>query len=1199
MAADQVQEKPKESDAKASDAAAAKPAETPKNEVKAAEQGANDKMQQEVSGATAQNKADAGTSTDSKATSDATADVRDEAAEAEVNKFQKDADLSDPKTLEDLRKLDHSQLTDAQRKALGLPPLSVVEKADSNFGLRGRNIDLDGRTSVKEGESRRTSDAVVKIDGVELARFDDADTLEGQLEADIKVTLPDNAVTKEIAGVGKYSVIEGTDGSKTEVIQAEDGSVLIRRGDEFIKMSTGYWGAVTEGADAKKSFEALSEKIDAQPESGGPVQPSAANANLSAGASEGIALPAMAMSEGADSTTNGVRDIAVDGKVSVAEGATRYTDDAILTHEGKQIIEFDDADILENQWEAKISVNLPDSAKSKTVEGAGKHSLLEGKDGVSTEVIQSESGQVFVRKGNEYIQMTTGFDGQVIEGAEAKKAFEAEAAKYDLGAKSYDFDMRLDTKGTVRGSDGSELVNISKDGKVTANIPEGSFTNQAGNSTYAMLKDGTEMITTDSGATTIRNTDGTFINVAANGEIVKGTDSQTWDSKVSQFKSGDSTVAAGNDAFVDNINYDEMLAEDFYDLGTWMPMETNSGGYCFLDGGLGDLDTADLLIGMGKYSAGGGDLSRLEPIDLGLGQAQSDLTYSKYFDYSFKGTEDLLRSQSEENKRFWNPEHVEGLKNKIGDNLSAFEIPGQGTAVERIDALIAKGIPGAEEKELSDGSKVQVDSAAGIKRIETADGRIMLEFDRKGDGKDPITVSREVGADGRTQEFWNLGKDANGKDQILRRSGRDTWMGHIDGFEVSRANGAEIIRDQDHDFDERRHAGERRAGKTRNGEFISDGQGTSVFFRNDGQPARVRIGDQRYTVNPETGKLLDAQGRVVESGGAVNYEVNANGETVINGSIVISADRRSAVFKDADGTEHKAGLGVSAVGTDVPAFTNPNFKQGETPPEFELDKETAGDGKPPTVGINAEGALTGPGGTFKLDPKTGETVFTDTDGNNVGTFNINTGIGQLGGFKFADGGVQDLASGLGFNSDGDVYDYNLGMSVYGDDIGWSEAYERALYGGMTFAEYKEAEARGNQEAAIASSSFGAALAISMSGRVDMGAINFARSQLSALQALPVLTNAVISAIGYGQSAVATGESVRHGTDEIQKVATGIKDSYIVAQVGKEIAGGNSVNIRSVVLKTLRRVNPEHEWVRNEFSPDYIKGLHGDRNSDIA
>lgn len=1210
MAADQVQEKPKESDAKASDSAAGKPAETPKNEVKAAEQGANDKMQQEVSGQPDAAKDTAGTAT-------------------------KDA-------------------TDANEAAVS--------------------------------ESQTTRD---------------------KLTADANLTSPDaNLATADIRAAG---------------------------------------------ADAAQ--RALTDvKVDG-----------AATGNPS------------------ESVIDGVKAFELTGKSRLAEGETKKYDDLKILHDGKVLLDFDDADILQNQWSANIDLKLPENAKNETIDGVGTRSLIQDKDGGTTEVIKADDGSVYIRQGDQYYAAKTGFYGQVIEGKEAKEAFESKSEEFGAGAKVMNHSAVSATNAiSIQQKDGTELVSVDKDGKVDTKIPGDAFIIAGADGQRAILTDGTQMVKSDNG-TTILNSDGRVIQVGTDGKVQEfargdAAGQAAWKAEAGRFES-DVKPTGTDGAFA---------LSDTFDFSSWFPSDLgksfNFTNFDFDNFDWGDTTSlmGDPIFGQDFKTFASEDLTCKVDPNFDLSKLDlKDFLLDKAVDYTDK------KATAIEDKALDGGTEVpkEEAQKALGDRLSQITLADGSQASFDLMKMASKGLSGDSVEESRKGSEIaQHDQKTGITRIEnTETGEVTLSYQDDSNPKNSffleatldkgdksVTNAKAVFDDSiitKQGESYSMAKfgDAGDLEYRLENSSlknekslstnegqreleqRFSSIKLKDGSPASfdantllteglKGDGVTSTRRGDEIAQHDPKTGLTRMENTKTGEVTlsyRDPEHPENSFHMeahrgpDGKIARSKTAFNDGVITREGDNYTQAEfadRSLTQSGNAVTLRLKGqalsseaifgnseapfaaiqgdNGAAVRNNRLalgrVTDADvpgtpdadpdkssvlelftkgdgpgRHNRVFFDPDSNAFfRRGEGgkrevISATElaekgirieerdgnkflidttTGEPAFKlTPNRwgkytvsaldhgverarAEEEAPGVF---KTTAIDTRPkskddPTAGSTivdttdtntgkATQTVTNGDGSVKInsdiDLATGNRVDRDAKGNVVAEFRFNQN-GQVD-YRSADfnkdfGFNVTNDNGYVFNGNGDITDsdgdniFSYSSGAFNEGDGWSsEAYERALYGGMTFAEYKEAEARGNQEAAIASSSFGAALAISMSGRVDMGAINFARSQLSALQALPVLTNAVISAIGYGQSAVATGESVRHGTDEIQKVATGIKDSYIVAQVGKEIAGGNSVNIRSVVLKTLRRVNPEHEWVRNEFSPDYIKGLHGDRNSDIA
>lgn len=281
MAADQVQEKPKESDAKASDAAAAKPQEAPKTEQEKDAVGAQAKLSEEASGkpAAAQNNTDA-TGAATKDASDTTDTAETGEAltpwQKELQDLQKEREDLDRKMKNgelDANGVERHQQLEAGFKSMEEARAAGMSEAQirAQFGnlvledKGSKSIELDGKASGRDKSTE--GNFSLTMDGNQLVKFDDASwgiSQDSSMSASIKVTLPDSAASVENSH-GKMSVVPGADGTNARIIEMKDGTVLVNRGDEYVAMKPGTMGfgqQVLEGAEAKKLFESEEKNYD-------------------------------------------------------------------------------------------------------------------------------------------------------------------------------------------------------------------------------------------------------------------------------------------------------------------------------------------------------------------------------------------------------------------------------------------------------------------------------------------------------------------------------------------------------------------------------------------------------------------------------------------------------------------------------------------------------------------------------------------------------------------------------------------------------------------------------------------------------------------------------------------------------------------------------------------------------------------------
>lgn len=301
MAADQVQEKPKEPEAKASDAAAGKAAEAPQSQQEKDAVGAQAKLSDEASGkpADAQNSTDAaGTATKDASDSTDTAETGEALTpwQKELQDLQKEREELDRKMKSgelDANGVERHKQLEAGFKSMDAARAAGMSEAQirAQFGnlvledKGSRSIELDGKAS---GRDRSTEgNFSLTMDGNQLVKFDDASwgiSKDSSASASIKVTLPESAASVENAH-GKMSVVPGADGTNARIIEMKDGTVLVNRGDEYVAMKPGTMGfgqQVLEGAEAKKLFEAEETKYDGveTTNAGGKISVSSNGVNL-------------------------------------------------------------------------------------------------------------------------------------------------------------------------------------------------------------------------------------------------------------------------------------------------------------------------------------------------------------------------------------------------------------------------------------------------------------------------------------------------------------------------------------------------------------------------------------------------------------------------------------------------------------------------------------------------------------------------------------------------------------------------------------------------------------------------------------------------------------------------------------------------------------------------------------------------------
>ncbi|MBI1269816.1 hypothetical protein GC174_05240 [bacterium] len=402
MAADQVQEKPKEADANASDSAAGKPAEAPKNEVKEAEQGANDKMQQEVSGTAAQNSSDAGSQdvAETNKVNDG-AEATSETAQSTREKLSVEANLTSP---EANKAAAESQIKFDPNKTIlssvNLDSFSNLAAPETKAEPTEKVIDgvkafeLTGKSRLAEGETKKYDDLKIMHDGKVLLDFDDADIIQNQWSANIKLDLPDTAKTETIDGAGTRSLIQDKDGGTTEVIKAEDGTVYIRQGEQYYMAKTGFYGQVIEGKEAKEAFEAKSEEFGAG---------------------------AKVMNHSAVSATNAI---------------------SIQQKDGTELVSVDK--------DGKVETKIPGDAF--IIGGAdGQRAILT--DG--TQMVKSDKGTTILNSDGRVIQV--GVDGKVQEfargDAAGQAAWKAEASRFETNVKPTGTDGAFSFSDTFNISD--------------------------------------------------------------------------------------------------------------------------------------------------------------------------------------------------------------------------------------------------------------------------------------------------------------------------------------------------------------------------------------------------------------------------------------------------------------------------------------------------------------------------------------------------------------------------------------------------------------------------------------------------------------------------------------------------------------------------------------------------------------------------
>lgn len=926
MAADQVKENPeaKAADNSASDAQPDAPATAEKEA-----EGASAKLSEEANDSGPAAKADdQTTSTDDsgdttpKVGQDASQEVVEKGEQAEATLAEKLQEDSTPKSLEELKALAPGDLTPEQRTRLGLPPLEISDLRDLakvraggrvEVELNGTKIDLTD--SVENGLKGENVQTRVQADGSKIQV--DSDT------GAVRIEYPDGKVGLKFEKGGEQVYIEQN---------ANDGSINVIEGQGQIYRASDLSSSDSEASDSPDESEKYIES--------------------GTGAEDG-------QYTGKALTLNGIN--------TLEAGKSKSYDDVVIEHDGKPLFKFDDADMVENQWEANWKLSIPEGADSTKLDGVGTRSLIAGEDGTTTEVMQSEDGSVFIRKGDQYFVANSGFYGQVTEGAKAKEAFQAEAEKYNAGARVAPRAMvSADINYVVQTRDGTELVEVGKDRSVDVKIPDDAQVIRNDNGSRVFLNDGTQMVQSENG-TTILNSDGRVIQVGTDGSLnqyargdKKG--AEAWESEAGKFELSDIKVAGsdGNSlddpgswslggfgkAFMDysGLNTAIDFGSDIYNAGIdWgADLFSTEPGVCTVDKDFQlDWDTwsnSDLF----------GDLTTSLSEDLDFQLSSGNLDFKDIALTGKSEIKDLTKAEVARQKA--NEEQAEYINALTGDdsklvnssdgksasdvatdslNSTLTRTAGKdGSQIDKaaLDKALAGPLEGITERTNEKGDIVQVDETTGMQRIKHSDGSVTVKF---GEGKDAVAVTEK---DGQREYITGDGAMVETNDGRIYSSLGDVDTESWAGLSSTVIHAAELTTDT-----------VARYGKELGVVMTADGKqfGTELdgfhLRETEGRPASVfdTNTESSYFVDPETNSLMrrgkdgsveavnpgdSPFGSIVDQGdGTFKIETKEGGQIILSKDSVRGNDGIAEAGTETDG----AGNRTATVTALAPGLIDP------------------------------------------------------------------------------------------------------------------------------------------------------------------------------------------------------------------------------------------------------------------------------------
>ena len=241
-------------------------------------------------------------------------------------------------------------------------------------------------------------------------------------------------------------------------------------------------------------------------------------------------------------------------------------------------VKFDDQDfgLSKLNTVADVKVEHGANSSSETIDGVGRRTTIAGENGDATVIEDEKTGAVHIRDAEgKYTSMYPGDNfsitnraGEVVEGSDAQKAFEAASEQFEVGATNNAVGGASNKYANfIQTTSGRNLVTVGKDGSVTTaspeELPRGSQIERGEGSDYrATLSDGTQMIH-QGGETSIRNPNGSLIQVGKDGAVTEVPHDQA-------DKANESWSEASNKFDQTNAKddgFDWMDAGDWWDAG--------------------------------------------------------------------------------------------------------------------------------------------------------------------------------------------------------------------------------------------------------------------------------------------------------------------------------------------------------------------------------------------------------------------------------------------------------------------------------------------------------------------------------------------------------------------------------------------------------------------------------------------------------